>query len=71
MTEQEFVAKFRGRFMLFVADAWSIRREKLADQGMAFDQHCLRAKELMREMYAALCPEAKANGTPTATAKRT
>lgn len=71
MTRDEFYRKFQGRMLLFMAEAWAVRKEKADSLGLVMDQHAHSLKELMREMYDAMQPETKApqNGAVTTVKK--
>ena len=56
MTESEFIQKFRGRMLMFLMEAWAVRKVIPSDLGMVADQHALEVKRLLSEMYDALCP---------------
>lgn len=57
MTKDEFTARFRGRLLLFLAEAWSCRKLDPSALGLLMDQHALELKRLMSEMYDALSPQ--------------
>ena len=54
MTQEQFIAKFRGRMLLFVSEAWAIRKENTTSLGMLMDGHNIEALRLMNEMYESL-----------------
>ena len=47
MTQEQFIAKFRGRMLLFVSEAWAIRKENTTSLGMLMDGHNIEALRLM------------------------
>jgi len=69
ISKDEFVRRFQGRMLLFVTEAWCIRRDDRRNLAETLDVHHLEAKKLLREMYEALYPpqtpfkaEAEGNG---------
>lgn len=56
MTQEEFENKFRGRMLLFVTEAWTIRDKKPSELGLILETHHVRAMEMLRQMYATLRP---------------
>ena len=56
MTYEEFEDKFRGRMLVFHAEAWALRKQAPSDLGMMIDGHHRELKLLLREMYNALNP---------------
>lgn len=59
MTEAEFTTKYRPRLLLFLTEAWAIRKEPPTELGQCIDLHAAQLKQLMREMYADLTPPLK------------
>lgn len=57
MTQDEFENKFRGRMLLFVVEAWTVRDKKPSELGLILEGHNVRAMELMRQMYNVLAPK--------------
>ncbi len=53
-TWEEFQAQFRGRHLLFLTEAWSVRRESPSAMGLMMDAHALQLKKLLKEMYEAM-----------------
>lgn len=56
LSKEEFHARFRGRMLLFLNEAWAMRKESPSALGMAMDQHYQSCRQLLSEMYDALCP---------------
>lgn len=54
MTLEEFENKFRGQMLLFVTEAWAVRKLPPSELGMAVDASHIRMAEIMRRMYATL-----------------
>ena len=60
MTREEFQARFRGRMLVFLMEAWAARKENPSALGQLMDAHALQLKGLLGEMYDALAPVTKA-----------
>lgn len=67
MTREQFTAKWRGRMLLFLTEAWAARKEKPSELGQLLDQHAQQLKEVLHGMYEDLQPKPEppktANGT--------
>lgn len=66
-SREDYRQKFRGRFLLFLTEAWAVRKEAPSALGLTMDAHALALKQLMDEVYDYLIPPAppsngKANG---------
>ncbi len=56
VTKDDFIARFRGRHLLFLVEAWACRKEDPTSLGILMDRHALDCKRLLGEMYDTLCP---------------
>ncbi len=56
MSKDEFIARFRGRLLLFLTEAWAARKESPSSLGLLLDAHALECKRMLSEMHDALCP---------------
>lgn len=63
MNKDDFVAKFRGRLLLFITEAWAVRKESPQSLGLLMDDHARQLKMLLNEMFDSMHQPAK-NGTP-------
>lgn len=54
MTKEEFIQRFRGRMLLFVSEAWAIRRVVSSEAASVMDAHHLEMRRLLDEMYDAM-----------------
>ncbi len=52
-----FQKRFRGPLLLLLTEAWACRNEGRKELGELIEQHSLRCKELLKEMFDALQPE--------------
>lgn len=59
MTKDELWAKFRGRFLLFIADAWAARKDMPTAQGLIYDVHLIEGKKLFFDILDAANPPPK------------
>jgi hypothetical protein len=72
VTREEFHARFRGRLLLYLTEAWAVRRSPPSELGSLMDAHVVQLKALLNEMYDVLVlpPAAPAvNGAAKAPAK--
>ncbi len=67
MTKPEFEAAFRGKMLVFLAEAWAARKESPTSLGLLMDDHHRKIRGLLGEMYDALQPPPPA---PTAPERR-
>lgn len=51
MNEDEFIRKYRGRFLLFLTEAWSCRKMAPSDLGLLVDAHSLTIEALLRDIH--------------------
>lgn len=75
MTFEQFCAKFQGRFLLHLCEAWAARKADSSSQGMLIDKHANDTKALMREIYDQLSPpppkpQANGNGHAVVAARK-
>lgn len=73
LTREEFILRFRGRLLVFMSEAWAVRRENPSALGLVLDKHSMDAKELLAEIYEALVPGGQnlaGNGIPPPAARR-
>lgn len=56
MTREEFVTKYRPRLLLFVTEAWAVRREDARTLALALDGHHQDLRRLLGEMWADFNP---------------
>ena len=66
MTRDEFKRKFQGRFLLFLTEAWMVRKESPSSLGMVMDDHARSLRGLLDEVYDALNQKESLNGVPGA-----
>jgi hypothetical protein len=59
MSKQDFISKWRPQLLLFVTEAWAVRREKPSDVGLVLDRHHVRLQEVLSEIFEDL---QKSNG---------
>lgn len=69
--EDEVIRLFRGQMLLFITEAWAVRKQAHSDLGLTLDLHHLRAGELMREIVRETLKRVQpasplANGVPIA-----
>ncbi len=69
MNEEEFLQKYRGRFLLFLTEAWACRTHKPSELGLLLDHHSRQLEGLLRNIYANHVA-AVANGVPKPIAER-
>jgi hypothetical protein len=69
VSKDEFTRRFRGELLLLLTEAWAVRNEGRASLAALLEQHHIRCREMLKDMYDALVPatEAKApqNGAAT------
>lgn len=53
MSRDEFYKQFQGRMLLFLTEAWAVRKESTTSLGLYMDLHAQRLKLLLKEMYDA------------------
>lgn len=63
MTYEEFEAKFRGRLLVILTEAWAVRKMAPSDVGMFMDKHYIEIRQALRDIYNSLVP-AKPAPTP-------
>ena len=70
LTRDQFNAKFQGRMLVFLTEAWTARKATPSELGLLMDNHARQLRLLLGEMYEALAPVPvpPANGQPAATA---
>ena len=56
MTREEFMQKYRGRFLLFLTEAWAVRKEAPSSLGLVMDGHAQELRRLLAEIYDDLAP---------------
>lgn len=57
LTREEFNQRFRGRMLLFLAEAWSSRKAAPSELGILMDSHAVSLRQLLGEMWEAMAPE--------------
>lgn len=57
MTRDDFVAKYRPRLLLFIAEAWAVRREDTRTLGLVMDNHHRELRQLLAELWSDFNPE--------------
>ncbi len=56
ISREEFIARFRGRLLLFLTEAWAARKTAPSDLGRLLDEHHLECRKMLNEQYDALVP---------------
>lgn len=56
MTREQFNAKFQGRMLLVLTEAWACRRQPPSALGLLMDEHARQLRGLLGEMFDALQP---------------
>jgi len=51
VTKDEYIVKYRGRFLLFLAEAWACRKESPSSMGMVMDNHAMQLRHLLTEIW--------------------
>ena len=51
MTREEIVAKYRARLLLFVTEAWTVRKESQSVLGLVLDNHHRELQQLLGEIW--------------------
>lgn len=51
MDEEAFVQKYRGRFLLFLTEAWSCRSRPPSELGMLLDGHQKQLEALLKDIH--------------------
>ena len=62
MTEDEFFSKYRGRFLLFLTEAWACRARPPTELGMLLDGHTRQLEALLRDIHKKHVAKEPANG---------
>lgn len=65
LSREQFEAKFRGRLLLLLAEAWAVRKAVPSDLGLLIDAHAVECKRLLGDMWDAMYQAPKANGLQT------
>lgn len=59
LSREDYIKEFRGRFLLFLTEAWACRNSPPTSLGKLVDEHNVALRKLLNETYDALCPPPK------------
>lgn len=51
MTEDEFLNKYRGRFLLFITEAWACRSRPPSELGLTLELHHRQLEVLLKDIF--------------------
>lgn len=57
LNREEFAARFRGRMLVFLTEAWSSRKASPSELGFLMDAHAITLRQLLGDMWEAMAPE--------------